>query len=115
MAKTMGSILDDPQVVNVDAQQWYVSHLSSARFGQAIPLEIVGDVVALGQHGVVQWDGMMRLNMSGSWQPRRLTVSRRAKRIHWEMPDFLVSQGPAGAQTYVLARFLGPYVRGEIR
>ena len=52
MAKTMGSILDDPQVVNVDTQQWYVW----ARFGQAIPLEIVGDVVALGQHGVVPWD-----------------------------------------------------------
>ena len=56
MAKTMGSILGDAQVVNVDIQQWYVSDPSSARFGQALPVEIVGDVVALGQHGVVQWD-----------------------------------------------------------
>ena len=56
MAKTMGSILGDAQVVNVDIQQWYVSDPSSARFGQALPVEIVGDVVALGQHGVVQRD-----------------------------------------------------------
>ena len=52
----MGSILDGSQTVNVDEQQWYVADPSSTRFGQAIPAELVGDIVALGQFGVVQWD-----------------------------------------------------------
>ena len=56
LARTMGSILDGSQTVNVDEQQWYVADPSSTRFGQAIPAELVGDIVALGQFGVVQWD-----------------------------------------------------------
>lgn len=56
LARTMGSILDDSQNVNVESLHWYVADPSSRRFGQMIPLEIVGDIVALGQHGVVQWE-----------------------------------------------------------
>ena len=83
MAKTMGSILGDAQVVNVDIQQWYVSDPSSARFGQALPVEIVGDVVALGQHGVCS--GMMKPRMCERWRLLRSKDSRSPRRIHWGM------------------------------
>ena len=56
LARTMGSILDDSQVVNVEAFSWYVADPSSRRFGQPLPQDLVGDIVALGQHGVVQWE-----------------------------------------------------------
>ena len=51
LARTMGAIL------NVDEQQRYVADPSSSGFGQAIiPAKFVGDIVALGQHGVVSWE-----------------------------------------------------------
>lgn len=57
LAKTMGAILDDSADVNVDRQVWIVADPSSKRFGEQIPDDSVGDVVSLGQFGVVQWDG----------------------------------------------------------
>ena len=57
LARTMGAILDDSTEVNVEALVWVVADPSSKRFGQQIPDDAVGDVVSLGQHGVVAWDG----------------------------------------------------------
>lgn len=57
LARTMGAILDDSADVNVEALVWVVADPSSKRFGNVIPDESVGDVVGLGQHGVVQLDG----------------------------------------------------------
>lgn len=56
LARTMGSILDDSQVVNVEALGWYGADPSSKRFGMSLPVELVGDIVSLGQYGVVSWD-----------------------------------------------------------
>lgn len=53
LTRAMGSVLDDSQVVNVNAVHWYVADHLIRR--QMIPVESVGDVVGLGQHGVVQW------------------------------------------------------------
>lgn len=57
LAKAMGAILDDSEHVGIDALQWYVADPSSTKFGKAIPFDIVHDVVTLGDHGLVQWDG----------------------------------------------------------
>lgn len=56
LAKTMGTILDDSENVNVESISWYGADPSSKKFGEALPVELVGDIVALGQHGVVNWD-----------------------------------------------------------
>lgn len=57
LAKTTGALLDDSADVNVDQQVWIVADPSSKRFGEQIPDDSVGDVVSLGQFGIVQWDG----------------------------------------------------------
>ena len=57
LARTMGAILDDSVQVGVEAMQWYVADPSSSKFGKPIPIERVEDVVTLGDHGLVQWEG----------------------------------------------------------
>ena len=57
LAKTMGSILDDAAHVTVDMLQWVVADVSSPKFGRPIPQELHDDIIALGQHGLVNWDG----------------------------------------------------------
>jgi hypothetical protein len=56
LARTMASILDDSETVNVDSLQWIGADPASARFGKHLPDELLTDVVNLAQHGVVQWD-----------------------------------------------------------
>ncbi|CAK8989683.1 Uncharacterized protein SCF082_LOCUS1918 [Durusdinium trenchii] len=56
LAKTMGAILGDAESVDVESIGWYGADPSSKKFGEALPNDLVGDIVALGQHGVVQWD-----------------------------------------------------------
>ena len=56
LAKTMGSILDDSQVVSVENLTWIVADPSSKRFGDVVPAELVGDIVCLGQAGLVSWE-----------------------------------------------------------
>ena len=56
LAKTMGSILDDSQVVSVEDLIWIVADPSSKRFGESVPVELVEDIVCLGQAGLVSWD-----------------------------------------------------------
>eukprot|EP00435_Cladocopium_sp_Y103_P011928 s3109_g3.t1 len=56
LAKTMGSILDDGEIVDVAASQWVVADPASSRFGKPIPYELVQDVAGIGAYGVVQWD-----------------------------------------------------------
>ena len=55
LAKTMGSILDDAAQVTVDMLQWVVADVSSSKL--PVPPEILDDIIALGQHGLVNWDG----------------------------------------------------------
>ena len=56
LAKTTGAILDDSDPIDIVAHQWYVADPSSDRFGKVIPVELLEDIVALGSHGLVQWD-----------------------------------------------------------
>eukprot|EP00435_Cladocopium_sp_Y103_P008686 s1575_g2.t1 len=56
LAKTMGAILDDSEIVNVESIGWYGADPSSKKFGVPLPVELVGDIAAVGQHGVVTWE-----------------------------------------------------------
>eukprot|EP00435_Cladocopium_sp_Y103_P014337 s2772_g3.t1 len=57
LAKTMAAILDDSEVVDVAAMRWIISDPSSKRFGTLIPADSHGDIIPLGQHGLIDWDG----------------------------------------------------------
>lgn len=58
LARTMGSILDDSaDVAGVDSLSWIVADPSSGKFGQPLPPEMADDVVVVGTHGLVEWDG----------------------------------------------------------
>ena len=57
LAKTMGAILDDSQVEAVESFVWLVGDPSSKRFGEVVPPELVQDINAQGQHGLLEWDG----------------------------------------------------------
>lgn len=57
LAKTMAAILDDSEVVDVAARCWIISDPSSKKFGALIPAENVQDILPLGEHGLVEWEG----------------------------------------------------------
>lgn len=57
LAKTMGAILDDSEQYGVEALQWVIADPSSPKFGTPLPAELYDDIVTLGDHGVVQWEG----------------------------------------------------------
>lgn len=58
LARTMGSILDDSEVVGIAATGWVVADPSSDRFGHILPHELVEDVLTLGSYGLCEWDGV---------------------------------------------------------
>ena len=57
LARTMGSILDDGDPVDASAQVWVVADPAVSKFGELVPSELFEDIVTLGSHGLVEWDG----------------------------------------------------------
>lgn len=56
LAKTMGAILDDSENVNVESVGWYGADPSSTKFGEALPADLIGDIVALARSA---WSGVL--------------------------------------------------------